>query len=90
MLVRLDRRTTQVADLPSDIEPILERLRLEITRLGLAGWRTRYGASAAEVLDLLAFTRVGNRSLLRALLETGRSRSIFQLEETFSQDGAGR
>jgi hypothetical protein len=27
MLVRLDRRTTQVADLPSDIEPILERLR---------------------------------------------------------------
>jgi hypothetical protein len=23
MLVRLDRRTTQVADLPSDIEPIL-------------------------------------------------------------------
>ena len=40
--------------------------------MGVAGWRTRYGASAAEVLDLLDFTRVRNRSLLRTLLETGR------------------
>jgi hypothetical protein len=39
--------------------------------MGVAGWRTRYDASAAEVLDLLDFTRVRNRSLLRTLLETG-------------------
>ena len=37
----------------------------------MAEWRTRYSASAAEVLDLLDFTRVQNRSLLRTLLETG-------------------
>jgi hypothetical protein len=39
--------------------------------MGVAGWRARYDASAAEVLDLLDFTRVRNRSLLRTLLETG-------------------
>jgi hypothetical protein len=60
------------ADLPTDIEPIREQLRLQIASLGLPGWRARYGASAAEVLDLLDFTRVRNRSLLRTLLETGR------------------
>lgn len=60
------------ANLPADIEPIREQLRVEIARLGLPGWRARYGASAAEVLDLLDFTRVRNRSLLRELLETGR------------------
>ena len=59
------------ADLPADLEPRGEQLRLEIARMGVAGWRTRYDASAAEVLDLLDFTRVRNRSLLRTLLETG-------------------
>lgn len=60
------------ADLSPDIEPIREPLRVEIARMGLAGWRTRYGASAAEVLDLLDFTRIRGRSLLRTLLEAGR------------------
>ena len=59
------------ADLPADLEPTREQLRLQIARMGVAGWRTRYDASAAEVLDLLDFTRVRNRSLLRTLLETG-------------------
>src|SRR6185437_1323481 len=38
---------------------------------GVHEWRTRYNASASEVLDLLDFTRVRNRSLLKTLLETG-------------------
>ena len=59
------------ADLPVDLEPAREQLRLQIARMGVAGWRARYDASAAEVLDLLDFTRVRNRSLLRTLLETG-------------------
>ena len=59
------------ADLLADLEPTREQLRLQIARMGVAGWRTRYDASAAEVLDLLDFTRVRNRSLLRTLLETG-------------------
>ena len=59
------------ADLPADLEPAREQLRLQLARMGVAGWRTRYDASAAEVLDLLDFTRVRNRSLLRTLLETG-------------------
>jgi DEAD/DEAH box helicase len=58
-------------DLPVDLEPAREQLRLQIAEMGSAGWRTRYDASAAEVLDLLDFTRVRNRSLLRTLLETG-------------------
>ena len=68
------------ANLPADIEPIREQLRVEIARLGLPGWRARYGASAAEVLDLLDFTRVRNRSLLRELLETGRVRVQLPVE----------
>jgi hypothetical protein len=50
---------------------VREQMRFQIARLGVAEWRTRYSASAAEVLDLLDFTRVQNRSLLRTLLETG-------------------
>jgi hypothetical protein len=59
------------ADLPADLESAREQIRLQIARMGVAGWRTRYNASAAEVLYLLDFTRVRNRSLLRTLLETG-------------------
>lgn len=60
-----------VADLPADLEPVREQLRVQIARMGIAQWRTRYNASAAEVLDLLDFTRIRSRSLLRTLLETG-------------------
>ena len=44
---------------------------MHIAQIGVAGWRARYDASAVEVLDLLDFTRVRSRSLLRTLLETG-------------------
>ena len=59
------------ADLLADLEPAREQLRLHLARMGVAEWRARYKVSAAEVLDLLDFTRVRNRSLLRTLLETG-------------------
>jgi hypothetical protein len=59
------------ADLPAGLEPEREQLRVYVARMGVAGWRARYDASAAEVLDLLDFTRARNRSLLRTLLETG-------------------
>ncbi|GAA3603760.1 hypothetical protein GCM10022419_105390 [Nonomuraea rosea] len=39
--------------------------------LGVAGWRSFYSASASEVLDLLDFTRLRRRSLLKSLLEIG-------------------
>ena len=58
-------------DLPADLEPVREQLRVQIARMGIAQWRTRYNASAAEVLDLPDFTRTRSRSLLRTLLETG-------------------
>ena len=60
-----------VADLPAGTEPMHEQLRIQIARMGVSQWRTRYSASAAEVLDLLDFTRIRSRSLLRTLLETG-------------------
>lgn len=60
-----------VEDLPVGLEPVPEQLRAQIARMGISRWRTRYNASAAEVLDLLDFTRIRNRSLLRTLLETG-------------------
>lgn len=58
-------------DLPPDFEGTREQLRLWIARLGISEWRARYTATASEVLDLLDFTRVRNRSLLKTLLETG-------------------
>lgn len=67
------RRLTHAiaADLPANLEPDREQLRVHVARMGVAGWRARYDASAAEVLDLLDFTRARNRSLLKTLLETG-------------------
>ena len=59
------------ADLPADLESAREELSRHVAQMGVVGWRARYDASAAEVLDLLDFTRVRNRSLLRTLLETG-------------------
>jgi hypothetical protein len=60
-----------IADLPADLEPTRETLRLWMARMGVPEWRTRYHASASEVVDLLDFTRVRSRSLLKTLLETG-------------------
>jgi hypothetical protein len=59
-------------DLPHDIEPRRENLRSWLAGMGIAEWRTRYHASASEVLDLLDFTRLRQRSLLKTLLEAGQ------------------
>jgi hypothetical protein len=60
-----------VADMTPELEASREPLRLWLGHHGIAGWRDRYQASAAEVLDLLDFTRERGRSLLKTLLETG-------------------
>ncbi|MBP1781810.1 DEAD/DEAH box helicase [Micromonospora chalcea] len=60
-----------VADLPIGVEATHEDLRSWLAGMGIAEWRDRYDASASEVLDLLDFTRLRSRSLLKTLLETG-------------------
>jgi hypothetical protein len=60
-----------ITDLPSEIPPVREVLRSWLARMTISHWRTHYAASASEVLDLLDFTRLRNRSLLRTLLEAG-------------------
>jgi hypothetical protein len=60
-----------VADLPADLESTRENLRTWLAGMGVPEWRARYNASASEVLDLLDFTRLRRRSLLKTLLETG-------------------
>jgi hypothetical protein len=59
------------ANLTDDVEPTHEDLRSSLAKMSIADWRERYDASASEVLDLLDFTRLRSRSLLKALLETG-------------------
>jgi hypothetical protein len=60
-----------VHDAPADLDSTREALRSWLASLSLTEWRTRYDASASEVLDLLDFTRLRGRSLLKTLLETG-------------------
>jgi hypothetical protein len=60
-----------VADAPDDLDASQEDLRYWLAGMGLTQWRARYEASASEVLDLLDFTRLRSRSLLKELLETG-------------------
>lgn len=60
-----------VADLPGELQPTYEDLRSWLAGMGIAEWRERYQASPSEILDLLDFTRLRNRSLLTTLLETG-------------------
>lgn len=59
-----------VADLPPDLGASIDALRTWIAGSGIHGWRTTYGASAPEILDLLDFMRIRKRSFLRSLLET--------------------
>ncbi|WP_203729360.1 DEAD/DEAH box helicase [Paractinoplanes durhamensis] len=58
-------------DRPLDLEPTHDDLRTWLAGMGIVEWRDRYGASASEVLDLLDYTRLRSRSLLKTLLETG-------------------
>lgn len=58
-------------DRPLDLEPTHDDLRSWLAGMGIAEWRDRYDASAPEVLDLLDYTRLRSRSLLKNLLENG-------------------
>jgi hypothetical protein len=60
-----------VRDAPADLDSTREAVRSWLANLSLTDWRARYDASASEVLDLLDFTRLRGRSLLKTLLETG-------------------
>lgn len=60
--------------LPADVEPAYEDLRTWLAEMDIADWRERYAATSSEILDLLEFTRVRSRSLLKTLLETGNVR----------------
>ncbi|WP_432903953.1 DEAD/DEAH box helicase [Micromonospora matsumotoense] len=58
-------------DRPRDLQATHDDLRAWLAGMGITEWRDRYDASASEVLDLLDYTRLRSRSLLKALLETG-------------------
>jgi hypothetical protein len=60
-----------VADLPDELEPVHEDLRAWLAGMNIADWRERYHATSSEILDLLDFTRLRRRSLLKTLLEIG-------------------
>ncbi|MDV6247030.1 DEAD/DEAH box helicase [Rhodococcus opacus] len=57
--------------LPAGLEPAYEDVRSWLAEMDIAEWRERYEASSSEILDLLEFTRVRSRSLLKTLLESG-------------------
>lgn len=57
--------------LPDDVPATREDVRSWLAETGIPGWRESYQLSPSEALDLLEFTRVRSRSLLRTLLETG-------------------
>jgi hypothetical protein len=58
-------------DRPRDLQATHDELRGWLAGMGITQWRDRYEASASEVLDLLDYTRLRSRSLLKTLLETG-------------------
>jgi hypothetical protein len=60
-----------IDDLPRTLAANLEDLRQWLAGMGIDQWRTRYMATASELLDLLEFTRLRRRSLLKTLLEEG-------------------
>ncbi|WP_267293244.1 DEAD/DEAH box helicase [Mycobacterium hackensackense] len=57
--------------LPAETPATREDIRSWLAETGISSWRDTYGVSASEALDLLEFTRVRSRSLLKALLESG-------------------
>lgn len=68
-----------------------EEIRLWLSEMGIREWRDRFSASSSELLDLVEFTRVRRRSLLRTLLETGtvsaavsvESLTVYDSDQTF-------
>lgn len=59
------------SSLQTDIEPTYEDLRSWLAEMDIADWTEHYNATSSEILDLLDFTRVRSRSLLKTLLESG-------------------
>lgn len=71
--VRSRRLANAIAfEIPSDAEPSSDSIRQWLGEQSVAEWRARLGATASELVDLLDFTRVRRRSLLKDLLEQGR------------------
>lgn len=58
-------------DISEDIASTSEDLRTWLSAMSITEWRERFSASPSELLDLLEFTRLRSRSLLRSLLENG-------------------
>ncbi|WP_216916701.1 DEAD/DEAH box helicase [Nocardia noduli] len=58
--------------IPLEIEPAYEDIRYFLAQMTISEWRQNYGASSSEILDILEFTRIRRRSLLKVLLETGQ------------------
>ena len=49
----------------------VEDMRGWLSQMTIAEWRDRFNSTSSELLDLVEFTRIRRRSLLRTLLETG-------------------
>ena len=60
-----------VTQLPPDLPSEIGELQKWLNNMSLTEWRSRFGATNPEILDLLDLTRDRGRSLLRSLLETG-------------------
>ncbi|UGT60346.1 hypothetical protein [Nocardia asteroides] len=60
-----------IREMPAEISSTREDLRSWLASMGISEWREQFAASPSEVLDLLEFTRIRSRSLLKALLENG-------------------
>ncbi|WP_413768924.1 DEAD/DEAH box helicase [Rhodococcus pyridinivorans] len=58
--------------IPAGTDPAYEDVRSWLATMDITEWRERYEATSAEILDLIEFTRVRSRSLLKTLLEAGR------------------
>ncbi|MFF0495669.1 DEAD/DEAH box helicase [Nocardia aobensis] len=58
-------------DISDDVASTSEDLRTWLSAMSITEWRDRFSASPSELLDLLEFTRLRSRSLLRSLLENG-------------------
>lgn len=58
-------------DLPEELDRTVENVRSWLGAQDVGDWRARYATTPSELLDLLEFTRVRRRSLLKTLLESG-------------------
>lgn len=63
-----------------------EDIRLWLSEMGVGEWRDRFSATSSELLDLVEFTRVRRRSLLRTLLETGTTLAAVSVKSWTAYD----